>query len=260
MRSLNTMHKSCHLIGESFLSLTFIRFRFNLMLVFANLGTSQESKDLQTVHHISISGIKPELVEGIGWAHLRIQPNCVAFALTKLRAIGIGNQRSSNSVNGFTLNLTNQLSTACEITPLIRATGLQGTPVLTIKLKVIQPLQNLVWKLGVRNTLFWVQAFSNDFLLHHSSHAEMLTNITQEINSGKLPAPVQVIHHPGAVLSLKREKPLNLGTQRINPPSNNLTGIKHTLWRLTRITNQSRKTTHQTNRLMPGKLQTTHHQ
>ena len=47
-------------------------------------------------------------------------------------------------MNGFTLNLTNQLSAAGEITPLIRATGLQGTPVLTIKLKVIQPLQNLV--------------------------------------------------------------------------------------------------------------------
>ena len=47
-------------------------------------------------------------------------------------------------MNGFTLNLTDQLGATGEITPLIRATGLQGAPVLAIKLKVIQPLQNLV--------------------------------------------------------------------------------------------------------------------
>ena len=80
-------------------------------------------------------------------------------------------------MNALTLHLTNQLSTAGQVTPLIRTTGLQSTTETTVQLQEVQALQNLVRKLGVRNALIGVQALRNNLLLHHGAHAEMLTNI-----------------------------------------------------------------------------------
>ena len=59
-------------------------------------------------------------------------------------------------MNGFSLDLANQLGAAGEITPLVRTTGVQSASVLTVKLKIIQALQDLVRELSVRNTFFRV--------------------------------------------------------------------------------------------------------
>ena len=75
---------------------------------------------------------------------------------------------------------SNQIYTRGDVAPLIRSSGLQCAVVLLMQLQVVVRLQKLVTELGVRDALSG-QARGDGLAIKHSIDAEMLPDVTQEL-------------------------------------------------------------------------------
>ena len=149
---------------------------------------------------------------------------------------------------------TQELSTCCHVTPLVRTTNLEGYAVLIVEFIEIVTLHDLVGKLSVRDTCF--DTFLNRFLTHHVVNREVFTYVTQEINEADWTKPVIVVDHNGLVVTIfKIKETRELSLDFFNPTFNSFFGLQATFsifkwW----VTNQTCCTTNEGVRFVSSQL------
>ncbi|MCY1218686.1 hypothetical protein D9M72_306350 [compost metagenome] len=222
------------------------------------LCPGQEGEHLQPRGNVGISGVEPELVEGVGAAHLRIKPDGVALALSELGAVRIGDERRAKGMHVLALHLADKFGTAGEVAPLVRAAGLQDTAVVTEELEVVHALQDLVAELGVTDALIRTETGGNGILAEHGADPEVLADFAKEIDGAKRGSPVEVIDHPGGVVAVKAQEAAHLGLKVPDPFGNGVLGVQGAFRRRPRITDQAGGSAYQAQRLVAGELKAAH--
>ena len=103
-----------------------------MALVIFNLCTRQEGEDFQTVDHVGIVGVDPELIERVGRAHFSVKPNGVTLTLAKLRAVRVRDEWRADCVRTLTVDSANEVGAAREVAPLVAAARLQHTVIVAV--------------------------------------------------------------------------------------------------------------------------------
>ena len=102
------------------------------------------------------------------------------------------------------LNLTDQVDAAHHVAPLIVTAGLERAAVAAVELEEVVGLEHLVGELGVGDALVRGNTASDDVLVEHGAHAEVLADSAQQVDSAHLLGPIQVIHVAAAGPSKSR--------------------------------------------------------
>ena len=254
------MHERRHLESEALLSRPTEWLFCHQTLVLLDLGAGQEGKHLQPVDHVGVGLVEPELVEAVRRAHLGVEPDGVALALSELGAIRVRDERGADGVRRLPFDLANEVGAARQVAPLVAATRLQLAVVLTKELEKVEALQNLVAELGVADALIGVQSRRNRVFLEHRADAEVLADLAQEVDRAQRGGPVEVVDEAHRVLALVREKARHLRLQACHPLFNGLAAVQGALGGRARITDQTGRATDEAEGLVPLQLEPTQKQ
>ena len=160
-------------------------------------------EDLDIFLSIVITYVQPELVESVRSSTITIQPDVTTLCLTKLLAICLGNQRTSEAEALCIIaeSTMNQLSTCSHVTPLVVTTELKAHTILFILIKEVVTLKQLISKLSERQavTSLTIQTLLYTILCHHIVNGNVLTYHTSEIEESKVLHPVVVVYQLGLI-------------------------------------------------------------
>src|SRR5699024_112563 len=133
-----TMHECGEFLGDGTLGSSSLRPLLGLPGQLLDLFTRTEAERPEVTDQITIVGIEPELVEGVRRGQFGVQPEVVpGFALTELGAIGLGEQMSGQGVRRAVrfvgVDTPNQVEPCSDVSPLVRAAGLQCATVASVE-------------------------------------------------------------------------------------------------------------------------------
>ncbi len=163
-------------------------------------------------------------------------------------------------MNGRALGSLDQVDSASQVAPLVRAAGLQHTVVVEVELTEVEALQDLVAELCVADALIGVQPGAHGILLQHGADPVVLTDLTKEIDGTHGLGPVEIVDDLRRVRTIKTQELTDLGGEVPHPLGNRLAGVERAFRRGPRIADQARRSAHEPERPVAGKLQPSHKQ
>ena len=144
-----------------------------------------------------------------------------------------------------------------EVAPLVAAARLEGAPVLAVELEVVQPLEQLVAELGVRDALVAGEPRGDGVLLEHLVDPEVLADVAQEVQRRHPRGPVQVVHEDRGVLAGGVEERAYLLLDPRHPLRGLLLGLQPTLRRRAGVTDETGRAADEADDPVPGALEVT---
>ncbi|MNC44496.1 hypothetical protein D3C75_934030 [compost metagenome] len=134
------MHEPGHFFGQRLLRFTLMRLGLYLFFQRCNFLPGQEGEVFEVFHHITVIAVSPELVELVGGGFLWIKPDRAACAFAEFGAVRFEHQRDGQAehlgVRPFFF--TDQVQSACDIAPLVRAADLQLHILMLVQVQVVQ--------------------------------------------------------------------------------------------------------------------------
>ena len=129
-----------------------------------------------------------------------IEPHGAGFGLAELSAVGVGDERESEAVNGFGKFTAREVDSGGDVAPLIAAADLQVAVVRLFEVKEIERLQKHIRKFGVTDADVAVfHAGADAFFGDHCVDGEMLADVAQEIEQRDGVRPVGIVEQLGGV-------------------------------------------------------------
>ena len=158
-----------------------------------NLLHGKEGINGQITKGIFVADVEPKLVKMIRAGFERIQPDIPPLRFPELASVRLFGQGGRQGPGLATGHSTNQLGTGGNIPPLVRATYLNQTVVVLVKVYKVIPLHQLVTKLHEGHSV--LQSQLDRILGKHIIDGHMLAHIGNEIQETPGPEPIVVVDH-----------------------------------------------------------------
>ena len=152
----------------------------------------------------------------------------------------------------------NEIETRGQVAPLVGTAELEHAVVMIVQVQIVVALQHLVAEFSEGDALFGIQATGDDVLRDHRSHAEVLADVTQEVQYVHRGGPIVVRDEGDGIGALLFKDAANLDAQTLTPLFHYVLGVEDAFAGLTRIADQTCGTTHQCDRMMTGFLKVAH--
>ncbi len=163
-----TVHQLGDLLGQDALSPRFAAGGAVFGLDGLDLFIGQKGEVAQKAVDVGVGRAQPELVEGVGRALVRVQPDRVAFALAELGAIAIGDQGHGQAEDLLLVHPSDQVDAGGDVAPLVGAADLQLAAETAVQLNVVVALEQAVGELGEGDAdIVAVDPLLYGFLLDH---------------------------------------------------------------------------------------------
>ncbi|KAI0560468.1 tyrosine--tRNA ligase [Gracilaria domingensis] len=121
------------------------------------------------------------------------KPHGAALTLSKLLAIGGGEQREGNAVQRLGADLSGQFGARGYVSPLIGAPQLHDAVQGVTQVHKVVRLQQLVGELGEADAVVAGQARLDRVLGNHGVDARVLAHVAKKVQKGHAPQPVVVV-------------------------------------------------------------------
>ena len=164
-------------------------------------------EDFNITFGIGVAYVQPELIELVWWSIARVQPDISGFCFTKLTTISLCNQRASQCEHLSPIGTADQFGTGSDVSPLVRTTHLELTPLCFIQMKKIISLKQLVSELSKWQsiTCFTIQTTFHRVFRHHIVYSDVLTYFANKIEESEVFHPVVIVHQLGTVRYIRLE-------------------------------------------------------
>ena len=155
-----------------------------MFLHFLYLLDRNECEHLQALDNISVANVSPVLIELVWRSFFRVEPYSALFCLAHFLALRVKKQSDSHCISVLAKLLSNKLSTAQHISPLIVTAELHITAVILEKSVEVVGLHYHVVEFKESKTPFHSLLVALE--CKHLVYREASANITKNVNIVKV--------------------------------------------------------------------------
>ena len=169
-----------------------------MFLHFLYLFDRNECEHLQALDNVSVTNVSPILIELVWRSLFRVEPYSALFCLAHFLALRVKKQSDSHCISVLAKLLSDKLSTAQHISPLIVTAELHITAVILEKSVEIVGLHYHVVELKESKTPFHSLLVALE--CKHLVYREASANVTKYVHIIKVKQPIAIVYDNSFVI------------------------------------------------------------
>ena len=195
------VHHDGDLFGETLLHGASPGILLMLLLEGLDLLFGKGSEDLEIFLGVGVAYVDPELIEFVGTGVARVEPYVAALRLSEFAAVGLGDEGAREGECLAACLTADKFGAGGYVAPLVAASELQLAVFLSVEVKEVVALKELVSELREAQAVacLAVETLLHAVLGHHVVDGDMFSDLAREVEEGYILHPVIIVDKLRAV-------------------------------------------------------------